>query len=187
LLKAMHLLPDRFCLRLVGRIAQDSDLPQIPTWLSELVNDPAIAGRVQLVPPVPVDQVAGEIDRCDILCQPASSHILTQRYASPLKTFDYMVRGKPILAADVPCHRELLQDGVNAVLYPYAEAEQLAARIISLAEQPRLAAAIAQKAWEQSIDNTYDSRARRILELAGEVWISSTHNDFESNKTAASE
>ncbi len=168
LLYAMRLLSKRYVLRLVGRISGGCENGKVPAWLGDLLQDPSIGPKVQLIPPVPTSQVADQIDQCDILLQPASSHILTLRYASPLKAFDYMVLGKPIIAADVPCHRELFRDGVNAILYKHNDVKHLAARITSLAEQPRLANSIARSAWEQSADYTYDARASRILELVEE-------------------
>ena len=76
---------------------------------------------------------------------------------------------KPIVAADVPCHRELLQDGVNARLYRYDDPEHLAACIQSLVELPREALEIVRTAWQQAAEYSYDGRAQRILELVGEV------------------
>ena len=170
LVAAMRYLSERFVLRLVGRISGQGPSGQRPAWLDELLRNPAIRSKVELIPPVPVCQVAEEIDRCDILLLPASDDIISLRYRAPLKVFDYMVRGKPIVAADVPCHRELLQDGVNARLYRYNDVEHLAACIKSLAEQPRQAEALARAAWEQAADYGYDARAQSILELIDEFW-----------------
>ncbi|MBN2549569.1 MAG: glycosyltransferase family 4 protein [Anaerolineales bacterium] len=170
LLKAMRLLPGTFHLRLVGAIPGYKEDGQYPDWLAVLMNDPEIRDKIELIPRVPLSQVTGEIDRCDILLQTASSHIYTLRYAAPLKSFDYMVRGKPIVAADAPCHRELFQDGVNAQLYRHDDADHLAVTIQSLAAQPEQALAIAAKAWEQSAQYTYPARAQRILELVDEAW-----------------
>ena len=170
LLKAMRLLPAKFRLRLVGLNLNHGNDGTSPNWLTELMADPEIKEKVELISRVPLSQVMQEIDRCDILLQPASDDIISLRYRAPLKLFDYMVRGKPILAADVPCHREMLQDGVNACFYRLNDVTQLVERIQFLANQPRLMESIACKAWEQSADYTYDARARRILELVDEVW-----------------
>ena len=83
-----------------------------------------------------------EIDRCDILVQPASKDIIDSRYATPQKAFGYMVRGKPIAAGDVPCHRSLFEDGKNAVLYQSSPIN-LAQAIIRVAEDDCLAENIA--------------------------------------------
>lgn len=170
LIAAMRWLPKQFVLRLVGRIPERRSNGQRPAWLDDLLNEPTIRGKVELVPPVPISQVVQEIDLCDILLQPASDDIISIRYRAPLKLFDYMIRGKPIVAADVACHRELLQDNVNACLYRHGDAQHLAACIMSLVEHPQQAEVIARTAWEQSAEYTYDARARHILELIDEVW-----------------
>jgi len=170
LLAAMRWLPENVSLRLVGRVPGQGAGNRSPVWLADLLREPKIGERVELVPPVPIGQVAGEIDRCDILLQPASEDIISLRYRAPLKLFDYMVRGKPIVAADVPCHRELLQDGVNACMYRYNDPKHLAEKIMSLVKHPWQAEVLSQRAWEQSADHTYEARARRILELVDEVY-----------------
>jgi glycosyltransferase involved in cell wall biosynthesis len=86
------------------------------------------------------------------------------RYAAPQKAFGYMVRGKPILAGDVPCHRELFVDNESAVLYELTP-KQLAERLIYLANHPDLATRIARGAWEQSIDYNFPHRVDEILSL----------------------
>lgn len=40
------------------------------------------------------------------------------RWESPLKIFQYMTAGKPIIASDIPIVREILEDGVTALLAP---------------------------------------------------------------------
>ncbi len=165
LLKAMRFLPKNICLHLVGRIPDNEDAE----WLGALLSDPTVNSRVKLIGHVPINQIIAEIDRCAIMLQPASGHPFTLRYASPLKSFDYMVRGKPIVAADVPCHRELYQDGINARLYQHDDEKHLAVCIQSLVEQPRQAEMIAKAAWEQAEEYSYDVRARRILELINEI------------------
>jgi len=169
LISGMRHLSGKFLLRLVGRVLGQTADGQGLAWLDELLSDPEIGPKVELIPPVPVSRVEEEIDRCDILLLPASDDIISWRYRAPLKLFDYMVRGKPIIAADVPCHRELLDDGINALLYRHKDAQHLVARIESLTNQPRRAHAIARAAWEQAADYTYDARAQRILELAERV------------------
>ncbi len=163
LVRAMALLPERYHLRLVGSISADAQ-----PYVDALLGEPGMRDRVDLVGQVPVADVASEIDRCDIMVQPASDNIISLRYRAPLKSFDYMVRGKPVVAADVSCHRELYQDGVNAVLYRNQDAEHLVECVTSLVAQPRKAEALARAAWEQAAEYAYDARAQRILSLVDE-------------------
>ncbi len=157
-LQAMLQLPDTFRLRLVGR--SDSEV-RLRQWLS----DHALTRRVELIPPVPYTDVARTLDQCDVALAPAGQNIHSHRHRSPLKIFDYMARGKPIVAADVPCHRELLQPGVTAQFYRCGNAADLAVQIRTLADCPQKAQAMAAAAWQQSAFHTYTARARQIYAL----------------------
>lgn len=162
ILESLRYLPSNFSVRFVGRfLPGDSDSSQL---LDEYKRDPKLNERIEFRDPVPIEQVATEIDACDILIQPASDDILNTNFEAPLKSYDYMVRGKPIVAAEVPCHRELYSDGINALLYD-TTAEDLALKIKTLAGDPFLASKIARGAWEQSVDYNYPSRAQIILKI----------------------
>jgi glycosyltransferase involved in cell wall biosynthesis len=159
----MRLLPQNYHLRLVGRTRKEKDVD--PDWLVKLLNDPLIKPKVEHINAVPIHQVADQIDLCDIVLLPASNGVIRYRYTSPLKAYDYMVRGKPIVAADVPCHHELLIDGENAALFRL-DPQHLADCIIKLADNPDQQEKIARSGWEQAIDYTYPLRAEKILALA---------------------
>jgi glycosyltransferase involved in cell wall biosynthesis len=169
ILRALYFLPDGIRLRIVGRLSEEGDARGAPAWLSDLISDPCIAKKVEFCPPVSYSQVAEEIDKCDLMLLPAGASPHRSRYVAPLKLFDYMARGKPIIAAGVPAHLELLQDGINARLYRPGDAEHLAACIMAIVHQPEQAEAIARTAWEQSARYTYDARARCILDLLDAV------------------
>ena len=81
------------------------------TTLARYRAEPVLTSRIQVEPPVSYADVTAEIDSLDIALAPAGDTAHSNRYRSPLKLFDYMARGKPIVASDVSCHREVLQDG----------------------------------------------------------------------------
>jgi glycosyltransferase involved in cell wall biosynthesis len=62
----------------------------------------------------------------------------------PLKIFDYMAAGKPIVATDIKAHRSLL-DAESAVLVPVS-AQGLADGITRVLDDPPFAAALAERA-----------------------------------------
>ena len=107
---AVELVPDNYRFQLIGRV-KDADQP----WLDEWLQHPLVSTRVEIKPQVSYQNIVQEIDRCDVLLAPAGDTIHSLRYRSPLKVFDYMMRGKPIIAADVPSHREILQTGQSTV------------------------------------------------------------------------
>lgn len=162
LLDAMYHLPSNFYLRIVGRLRKEVGVP--PDWLDTYKEDSRIMDRIDINLVDQIDDVAGEIDRCDILVQPASKDVIDSRYAAPLKSYGYMMRGKPIVAGDVLCHRELFNDGKNAMLYeldPYS----LAKSIMKLADHPELAEQIAIYAWEQASYYTFARKVDDMLTL----------------------
>jgi len=162
LLEAMRFLPEKFSLRIVGRLRQEDGAD--PDWLEKYMQDPQINSRVELNIVDSIRDVAGEIDRCDIVVQPASNDVIDSRYAAPLKSFGYMVRGKPIVAGDVLSHRELFRDGKNAALYRL-DPKSLADCVINLVNNPEQAERIAHGAWEQAADYNFACRAQNILSL----------------------
>jgi glycosyltransferase involved in cell wall biosynthesis len=163
LLEAMRFLPQNYTLRIVGWRRQEEGVDG--SWLDNLLADRSIGSRVEIAGPVPASEVMKEIDRCDIVLQPASGDVNDSRYSSPQKSFDYMVRGKVVVAGDVPCHRELFQDGKTAALYQL-DPRSLAECVVRLVSHPALAEQVARGAWEQSATYNLSRRVREIIALS---------------------
>ncbi len=151
-------LPASFRLRIVGRV-KDADRAWLDSWATVL------GSRLEICAPVGYGDVANVIDACDLVIAPAGATLHSERYRSPLKLFDYMARGKPIIAARVPAHEELLRADQDVLFYTAGDPLDWAAQIRALVEQPARAESIARQAWARSIDHTYDARAARILTL----------------------
>jgi len=164
LFRTLDLLPDNYRLRVVGRIEDD-----IRPWLERWKSEQAASARVEFRSPVSYSAVAEQIDSCDIVLAPAGDTVHSRKYRSPLKLFDYMARGKPIFAADVPCHREILRDGIDACLYSPGNPVQLALKLQACVHQQRFIQALAVRAWEKAQGYTYQNRARYILDLLEHV------------------
>ena len=160
LINPLRYLPANFRVRVVGRFRQEYGVD--PNWLRDLSQEESIKGRLDLFLTDHITDVADEIDRCDILVQTASHDVHDSKYATPQKAFGYMVRGKPILVGDVPGHKELFEDGVNAILYELTP-QSLAKKALLLEEDLELANSIAYGAWIQSKEYSFTRRAQDIL------------------------
>jgi glycosyltransferase involved in cell wall biosynthesis len=69
-----------------------------------------------------------------VLVMPYTSQTPTVRYMSPLKMFEYMAAGRPIVATDFPVVREVLRDGETAILVKPDSAQALREGIAGLLE-----------------------------------------------------
>jgi len=91
-------------------------------------------------------------------------------WMSPLKIFEYMAAGRPIVSSDLPVLREVLQDGRNALMRDPDDIDSWAQAIDRLAADSTLRHALGQAARSNLLQNyTWRVRAERVLQvLAGE-------------------
>ena len=70
------------------------------------------------------------LKKADVLILPNSRKYKMSEYTSPLKLFEYMATGKPIIASRIPSLQEVLKDKQNAILFHPDDPEDLAKKII---------------------------------------------------------
>jgi glycosyltransferase involved in cell wall biosynthesis len=89
-------------------------------------------------------------------------------YASPLKLFEYLYAGLPIVAPDSPNIREILSDGDNGLLFDPARDESFRFALGRLLRDEALRRRLAARAREtvQLRDLTWTGNARRVTRLA---------------------
>lgn len=156
-----------------------ADAPELRDAAFVVVGDgPARAGleahgrrrgvldRMRLLGVVPRQRVPACVAAFDIALQPA-----VVAYASPLKLFEYMALGKAIVAPDQPNIREVLSDGVDALLFAPGSDDAFRAALVRLAgdaDLRRLLGAAAAAAVERR-QFTWTGNARRIAAVAQEL------------------
>ena len=84
--------------------------------------------------------------------------------------FEYMAAGKPIVASDLPTVAEVLRDGVNAVMVPPDNADQLARALQRLIDDPEYGQRLGMTAKRDVEGYYWDVRTQRILEFVREQW-----------------
>ena len=85
-------------------------------------------------------------------------------YMSPLKLFEYMASGVPIISSDLPSIREVLNDE-SALLVKTAQSCDLSSGILKLLEDKHFSATLAKRARESVEGYTWERRAKRIFEF----------------------
>lgn len=118
----------------------------------------------------PHAELGGFYCNFDVLLAPYAAKVYsaggneTSRYMSPLKIFEYMATGKPVICSDLPVLREILEHEENALLVPPACPESWAAALKRLGDDPDLQRRIAGTAREQFLrSHTWEQRARDVL------------------------
>jgi glycosyltransferase involved in cell wall biosynthesis len=88
----------------------------------------------------------------------------TARYMSPLKLFEFMSTGLPIVASDLPVLREVLRDAENALLVPPDDAGAWERAIQRVKHDEGFAAALGACALREFLGGyTWDARSRLVL------------------------
>lgn len=86
------------------------------------------------------------------------------KYTSPLKMFEYMALGKPIIASDLPVIREVLSHEINSLLCSPESVDEWRSSLVRLRAEPELREKISSEAKELFIRNyTWKDRARKLL------------------------
>lgn len=97
------------------------------------------------------------------------AHESLAAWMSPLKLFEYMGAGLPIVTTDLPVLREILQDGETALMPPPDDPTAFAQAVSRLAHDAPLRTRLAQSAQQRLRGYTWDNRAARILDFLGEA------------------
>jgi glycosyltransferase involved in cell wall biosynthesis len=116
---------------------------------------------------IPNQEVPTWLRAFDVVAMPYPN---TKHYAlelSPLKLFEAMAAGVPIVATDLPSARLMLRDGENALLVPPDDPAALAAALSKVLDEPALRRRLASKARADVAPLTWNARAGRILEASG--------------------
>jgi len=132
--------------------------------LRRLAESEGVADRISFAGTVPHAQVRGYLENARAAVLPNLDSGVS-KFTSPLKLFEYMAAGVPVVASDLAPLREVLRDGENAVLVPPGDPGALAEGIRSLFADQAFAARIAARGREEATGYTWDSRAVRILEV----------------------
>ncbi|MCX7880419.1 MAG: glycosyltransferase family 4 protein [Ignavibacteria bacterium] len=114
---------------------------------------------------LPYNSVPQYLSACDVLVSPCiNNDDGTEFFNSPLKNFEYMGLGKPVVATAVGQQKEIFVDRYNAILVEERNPEAIAEAIFEIYKDPDLANKIGRNAHKEAIEkHTWGHRAQRIL------------------------
>jgi glycosyltransferase involved in cell wall biosynthesis len=147
----------RLRLMLVGEGTLRPDLTALATRLG-------IAGRLIWTGTVPHAEVPAHLAAMDICVVPHSNV-----YRSPIKLFEYMARGRAVVAPRTEPIGTVVRHGENGLLFDPEDAADLRAQLARLANDPGLRDRLGQAARETvRARHTWLENARAVLSPGGE-------------------
>jgi glycosyltransferase involved in cell wall biosynthesis len=162
LISAMKYLPDERLLIIGGgrRLGE----------LKILADREGVSGRVTFIGTVSHDKVPEYLSDAKIAVLP---NILNgpSQFSSPIKLFEYIASGVPIIASDIPVFKEILVDGKNAILFEPGNKQALAESIGKITHDLEQARRMAISARKNAENYTYQKRAEKIFEVINLVTV----------------
>ena len=157
LIEALDFLPDVFYVRLVGGQAQQRE------DFKKKYHSLIVLGRLIMSLPVAHLDVKEIMVSADIAVLPTPLPGFAS-FTSPLKLFEYMAAGMPIIASDTESFREILSEK-SALFFKEYDSRDLAAKIKYLSGQESIAQTMGRTAFLQSHNYTYAKLAEKISRL----------------------
>jgi len=114
------------------------------------------------------EELTGYLAAFDIALQPS-----VVAYASPLKLFEYLAMGLPVVAPGTPNIREILTDGASGLLFDPDDPASFKSAALRLCEDDELRARLGRDARQLILDRgfTWESNARRVVRLFSELGV----------------
>ena len=115
-------------------------------------------------------EVSSYLLASDILVMPYLSGVTIRdgteagEFTSPLKLFEYMAAGKPIVATGVPSVLEILAPGENSVVTSPDDAEEFIEALGLVLGDSELCARISERARSNAAEYTWEKRVEKIVE-----------------------
>ena len=125
-----------------------------------------LMGNTVFTSALPQNEVAKVIRHFDVALAPYP-RLEHAFYFSPLKLFEYMACGIPVVAAAVGQIKDVVRDGETGLLYQPEDVDALASACNRLLADSALRQRLGQAAARETLERyTWDHNAARVIELA---------------------
>ena len=121
-----------------------------------------VEDRVDFLGQVPHREVEKYLREADVFALPSATRPISCYWTSPLKLFEYMATGRPVVASDLPSLREILRHEENALLVEPGNPRAMAAAINRILTDRGLAQRLAGQALADVREYTWDKRAEKL-------------------------
>jgi glycosyltransferase involved in cell wall biosynthesis len=159
MLKSLPLLPQNFKMVFVGGRGDEID------EYKAMAENLGVSNRAVFIPAVPIHDVPAYEKALDILVIPYPDEPHFRDFGFPMKVYEYVASGRPIIYSDLPIIAEVLSD--CAVPFEPGDAKDLAEKIAGLIGNRPSLRNLTDKAYEKVKDFTWQKRAEKIINFVG--------------------
>ena len=132
------------------------------------INQKNLNSVVQLTGAVPPYAIPFLLEQMDVAVAPYPP--LDQFYFSPLKVYEYMAAGLPVVASNIGQISDIIQHENNGLLCPPGDSNALIEAFVSLMRSPQLRYQLGTSARQTILNHyTWDQVVEKILRLAKEA------------------
>jgi glycosyltransferase involved in cell wall biosynthesis len=143
---------------------------------SRLVRELGISNDVVELGAIPYRLLHHVYRAADVYVSPAYA----ESFAHPL--VESMSSGLPVVASDLPVHKEVC--GSAAIYFERFSPQQLAERVVEIAQVPQLAAQLSKTGIERSTVFSWKNHVERIVELAKSLMPQFGLNTIQPNRVS---
>lgn len=129
---------------------------------SHIVKRAGLDKKVKLLEYQPREKIPAYLKSFDLFLMPFPRTKHFAYFMSPLKMFEAMASGVPMIASDLPAVREILSEKEAKFMEP-GNSEALADSITDALNSPEKYKSLAQKAYNKVKDYTWEIRTEKIL------------------------
>lgn len=159
LIESANFLPPEFQIVIIGGFEGEGET------VRRIIRSSGLSKKIQLLGFRPHTEVPQFVQAADVLVLPNSAKNDISRYfTSPLKMFEYMASGRPIVASDIPSIREVL-DEETAVLFPPDNPKALAEAIVAAGADSAAVRTKIDNCLNKVREYSWDSRANKLVTL----------------------
>ena len=140
----------------------DGDLKDSLVALARTLN---IADKVILTGAIPYEQIPSMINALDICIIPDSNE-----YRSPIKMFEYMAMGKPVIAPDYEPVRSVIDDGKDGIIFRPNDKNDLVNKLNAVVCDYQKRQTLGEKAREKILRKyLWKHNAKKVIEIYQEI------------------
>ena len=129
------------------------------------VQDMGLSDKITLTGWIPYHEVPGYIAEMDITLMPNSNF-----YGSPMKVFEYMAMGRPVIAPRLGPLEEIIDHNVNGILITPGNKEMFKDSIVDLIKDPQKRMQIGKQARSDVFQyHTWEQNAAQVIGIYNQI------------------